>query len=185
VKMAFGDYMMIIEDDDGREIIRFQRSNEHQLPRQGEGIIILPDDIRNRPQLAAFVGRYIVRQIDSETPPWALGRSSYNKQVPFCYVRVDRGEAQKVSAEGSSGTLTTVPGDLAPAVALEIARRDRQLAGMIDDVADEVALHINEGEPLDPALVERLAQIRSMANRSSVSALVHAKLKRKTDSDAS
>jgi hypothetical protein len=178
--MAFGDYMMIIEDDDGREIIRFQQSNERQLPRQGEGIVILPDDIRNRPQLAPFVGRYIVRQIDSETPPWALGRSSYNKQVPFCYVRADRGEApQKDSPERSAGTFTAVPGDLDPVVALEIARRDRQLAGMIDDIADEVALHINEGEPLDPALVHRLAQARSMANHSSVSALVHAKLKRK------
>jgi hypothetical protein len=178
--MAFGDYMMIIENDEGREITRFLQSNDRQLPRQGEGIVVLADDVRNHQDLVHLVGRYLVRQIDYETPPSALGRSSYNKKIPFCYVRVDRGQGMRtVSAERSPVGFTAVPGDLDPAVALEIARRDRQLAGLIDDIADEVALHINEGAPLDRSLVERLAHLRSMANRSSVSALVHAKVKRK------
>jgi hypothetical protein len=39
----------------------------------GEGIVVLPDDIRGRPHLEPFVGRYIVRQVDFETPSELLG----------------------------------------------------------------------------------------------------------------
>jgi hypothetical protein len=64
---------------------------------------------------------------------------------------------------------------LSSTVAAEIAHTDRQLATDLDDIADEVAVLINEGAPIDRSVVERLNEARCIAKQNSFRALVHAK----------
>src|SRR2546428_825134 len=146
--MEVGDYMVIIEDDNGVEIARVRQSSDSQLPRIGEGVVLEADEVKDRPQLA---GRYRVRDLNQQLPPGDRGKNRRNFKIPFLYVRADRG-----TMTARPATLAALDGELDRSAVAEIALSDRQLATDLDDIADEVALLVNDGAAPDRSLVERL-----------------------------
>jgi hypothetical protein len=170
--MEPGDYMVIIEDDNGVEIARVLQSCDSQLPRIGEGIVLEPDDVKDRPRLA---GAYRIRELNQQPRPGERGKNRRNFKIPFLYVRADRGAVNAAAASPTRSALSSLDGDLDRMLAAEIAHSDRQLATDLDDIADEVALLINDGAPLDRSIVDRLNDARCVLKQNSIRALVHAK----------
>jgi hypothetical protein len=178
--MEPGDYMVIIEDDNGAELGRVLQSSDSKLPEIGHGVVIEPDEVPDRPHLARA---YRIRDINQQPSPsdqLKRGKTRRRFKIPFVYVRADRGvPLQPPSATTPTGVpLGSLDGDLSRSVADEIARSGRQLATDLDDITDEVALAINEGTPLDRSLIERLNEARCLAKQNSLRALVHVHAKK-------
>lgn len=171
--MEFGDYMVIIEDDDGVEIGRVLQSSDSQLPRIGEGVVLESEEVKGQPHLA---GRYRVRDMNQQLRPGDRGKNRRNFKIPFLYVRPDRGPGVHLQdVKASPAPLAALDGDLDSTTVAEIALSDRQLATDLDDIADEVALLVNDGAAPDRSLVERINEARCVAKQNWMRALAHSK----------
>jgi hypothetical protein len=108
-------------------------------------------------------------------PPWAP--VTINKYtLPWCYAR--RPVQVRPAGAQAAPVLESLESDLDPTTAAEVARKSRDLATELDDLADElaVAFHGGAAGTLDRTLVERLSQASRKAKQVSLSALFRAKL---------
>lgn len=161
--MDAGDYVLVIEDDNGAEIDRVLQCAGSQPPREGDETPLDLADVKDRPHL---VGRYMVRQVAHLPAP---GKTSTRRRfkVPHCYVR-------RVRAEPAPESVRVVLDEPTVAVA-DLMHKSRELATELDDVADEVALAVNKGEVVDRQIVERLNKASRRAKQVSLTALVRTK----------
>lgn len=168
--MDEGDFVLVIEDADGTEVVRIVQSMQHGRPVQGEWIPLDATDVKDQPEL---VGRYLIHRVELLRP---VGATSTRRRlrVAHCFTRRLQVDAA-TTAEPSASSLEAFAGKLDEATAAEVARRTRELATDLDDLADEVALAVNSGARLDHRVVDRLNDASRRAKQVALGTMLRAK----------
>jgi hypothetical protein len=175
-RVSFNDYVLVVEDHDGKELAVVEQTDRSRAPLVGEEVQLRAHVVKEKPHLA---GAYVVQRVAHLPPPWAP--VTINKYtLPWCYAR---SVASTVARDQSAATsprvsLEPLPGDMDQTTAAEVARKSRDLATDLDDMADElaVAFHGGAAGELDRKLVERLSEASRRAKQVSLSALFRAKI---------
>jgi hypothetical protein len=173
--MEPGDFLVIIEDDNGVEIGRVRQSSDWELPLIGHGVLIEPYEVEDRPHLA---GAYRIRDINQQPDPSERekrGKTRRIFKIPFVYVRPDRGANAAPVATGDGSALAPVEANHDSGVPAEITLSSRKLATDLDDLADDISQRIHHGQPVDHAVVDKLNDLSREAKQVWVRTLVHSK----------
>lgn len=163
--MDVHDYVLVIQDDSGAEVARIVQSAGSLPPKPGDETPLDLADVKDTPELA---GRYIVeRVVHLPAPSRTSTRRRY--KIPHCFVR----RLASVPAEPQRKSSDV----LDEATAAEVARRNRDLATDLDDVADELALAVHRVGPatIDPKLVDRLNDASRRAKQVAFTAIFKSK----------
>jgi hypothetical protein len=170
-KAPFNDYVLVIEDEQGKELAVVEQSDRSRAPVVGEEVELRGSIAKTKPQLA---GKYIVERVAHLPPPWApVTINRYT--LPWCYAR--RPAQERTAGAQAAPALESLDSDLDQTTAAEVARKSRDLATELDDLADElaVAFHGGVAGSLDRKLVDRLSDASRKAKQVSLSALFRAK----------
>jgi hypothetical protein len=172
---SFNDYVLVIEDAGGKQLAVVEQSNRSRAPLSGEQVQLKERFTKDKPELA---GTYIVSRVAHLPPPWApVTINRYT--LPWCYARRPA-VASPEAATTPIPPLGPAEPDLDQTTAAEVARKSRDLATELDDLADElaVAFHGGVAGKLDRSLVQRLSDASRRAKQVSLSALFRAKIPR-------